>query len=187
LKLLFITIHQMLVSVYIILSRFSLSQFIYIYLLSVYLLYVFSSFLSQNYFLNCIEWRFQYSICFLNHWFSLVKLSQKAVIRKICLFLRLYTVVPSKKRKSQYANRVNLSSLLFILQRHYRHIFTGIYRFHKINSCRHDNIMAFELRYYNADSYQRRYGIRNWTPMFIGTPCILVNMLILRLLVTLFT
>jgi len=159
LKLLFITIHQMLVSVYIILSRFSLSQFIYIYLLSVYLLYVFSSFLSQNYFL----------------------------IRKICLFLRLYTVVPSKKRKSQYANRVNLSSLLFILQRHYRHIFTGIYRFHKINSCRHDNIMAFELRYYNADSYQRRYGIRNWTPMFIGTPCILVNMLILRLLVTLFT
>ena len=56
------------------------------------------------------------------------------------------------RRKLQYTNRVNLSVLTFILQRHYRHIFTAIYRFHKINSSRHNNNMDFEIRYYNANS-----------------------------------
>ena len=50
----------------------------------------------------------------------------------------------------------------------YRHIFTAIYRFLKIYSSRHNNIMSFKIRYYNANLYQRRYRI----PMFIGTPCI---------------
>ena len=58
------------------------------------------------------------------------------------------------------------------MRRHYRHIFTTIYCFNKINSSRHNTIMAFEIRYYNANSYQRRYRIRYWIPMFIGTPCI---------------
>ena len=31
--------------------------------------------------------------------------------------------------------------------------------------------MAFEIRYHNANSLQRRYPIRHWIPMFFGTPC----------------
>ena len=38
-----------------------------------------------------------------------------------------------------------LATLQFILRIHYRHIFTAVYRFHKINSSRHNNIMAFRL------------------------------------------
>ena len=34
-----------------------------------------------------------------------------------------------------------------IKQETHRHIFTVIYRFHKINSSRHNNILAFEIRY----------------------------------------
>ena len=41
--------------------------------------------------------------------------------------------------------------------------------FHKINSGRHKNIMAFEIRYYNADSEQRRYRIE--FPCIFLTPC----------------
>ena len=42
----------------------------------------------------------------------------------------LHTVVPSKTRKLQYTNRVNL--------------YTAIFRFHKINSSKHNNIMALK-------------------------------------------
>ena len=62
---------------------------------------------------------------------------------------------------------------MFILRRHYRHIFIVFFPFHKINSSRHNNIMAFEIRYYNANFKQRRYPIRHWIPMFFGTPCTL--------------
>ena len=64
------------------------------------------------------------------------------------------------------------------MRRHYRHTFTVFYPFHKINSSRHNNIMAFKNRYYNANSWQRRYRIRRWIPMFFGTPCI-IKLLIL--------
>jgi len=66
---------------------------------------------------------------------------------------------------------LNFLSSLFILWRHYRHIFSVFYPFHKINSSRHNNIMAFEIRYYNANSLERRYRIHHWIPMFFGTPC----------------
>ena len=49
----------------------------------------------------------------------------------------------------------------------FRHIFTAIYWFHKINYSRHNKIMAFEIRYYNADSEQRKSQIRHWAPMLI--------------------
>ena len=45
-----------------------------------------------------------------------------------------------------------MSVLLLILQRHYRHIFTVFYPLHKINSSRHNNIIVFEIRHYNANS-----------------------------------
>ena len=90
------------------------------------------------------------------NWFSKVIPTEKAVICKIfvcyvhILFVMfwLHTVVLSKTRKLQFTNRVNLSVFTFILRRHYRHIFTAIYCFHKINSSRHNNIVAFEIRYY---------------------------------------
>ena len=31
--------------------------------------------------------------------------------------------------------------------------------------------MAFDIRFYNANSEQRRYRICHWIPMFFGTPC----------------
>ena len=75
-------------------------------------------------------------------------------IDTFCLFncfdcIRLYY---KKTRKLQYtANGVNLS--VFTCSCGY--IMTSItvfYPFHKINSSRHNNIMAFEVRYYNANS-----------------------------------
>ena len=74
----------------------------------------------------------------------------------------------------QYTSRVNLSVFkLFILRRHYKHIFTVFYPFHKINSSRHNHIISFEIRYFNVNSNQRRYRSRHWIPcMFFGTPCI---------------
>ena len=44
------------------------------------------------------------------------------------------------------------TGVLSITVRRYRHIFTATYSFHKINSSRHNNIMAIEIRYYNANS-----------------------------------
>ena len=72
-------------------------------------------------------------------------------------------------------NRIQLVCLYFdcirlYLQRHYRNVLTTIYSFHKKNSSRH-NIKAFEIRYYNSNSQQRRYRNRHWIPMFNGTPC----------------
>ena len=84
----------------------------------------------------------------------------------------LHTVVLSKTRKLQFTNRVNLSVFTFILRRHYRQFFTVFYPFHKINSSRHNHITAFEIRYFNVNSNQRRYRSRHWIPMFSGTPCI---------------
>ena len=94
----------------------------------------------------------------------------------ICLFMFwLHMVVLSKSRKLQFTNRVNLSVFILHLEKDYRHIISAIYRFHKINSSRH-NIMAFKIRYYYANSQQRRYRIRHWIPMFIGTPCISIRL-----------
>ena len=45
-----------------------------------------------------------------------------------------------------YNLSVESPSSLFILGRHYKHIFAVFYPFHKINSSRHNNIMAFEIR-----------------------------------------
>ena len=55
---------------------------------------------------------------------------------------------------------------MFILRRHYIHIFAAIYRFH-------NNIMAFEISYYNANSIQRRYPICHWIPMFLWHPVVI--------------
>ena len=57
-------------------------------------------------------------------------------------YIRLYLV--KQENCSMQAEKTCPSSL-FILRRHYRHIFTAIYRFHKINSSRHNNSMAFEI------------------------------------------
>ena len=85
----------------------------------------------------------------------------------------LHTVVLSKTRKLQNTNRVNLSVFTVHLAETFWHICTVIYRFHKLNSSRHNYIMALEIRYYNANSKQRRYRICHWFPMFFGTPCII--------------
>ena len=77
--------------------------------------------------------------------------TEKAVIRRILvwyvynLFVYVLTVVLSKIRKLQYTNMSKLVRLHFSI--YYRHIFTAIYRFHKMNSRKHINIMAFEIRY----------------------------------------
>ena len=64
------------------------------------------------------------------------------------LNLKTSIYVLSKTRKLQYTNRVNLSlSSLYILWRHYRHIFAVFYPLQKINSSRHNIIMAFEIMY----------------------------------------
>ena len=66
-----------------------------------------------------------------------------------CLFMFwLHTVVvklSKQQKKLQYTNRVNLSVFTVHLVDHYRHIFTVIYVFHKINSSRHNNIMGLKL------------------------------------------
>ena len=66
--------------------------------------------------------------------------------------LTAYTNLLRKTRNLQYTNRVNLSVFTVHLAETYKNIFTAIYRFHKINYSRHNNIMAFEIRYYNANS-----------------------------------
>ena len=63
--------------------------------------------------------------------------------------LTVYGIVFSKTRKLQYINRVNLSDLHCSSCGYIRHIFPVFYRFHKINSNSHNNIMAFEIRYFN--------------------------------------
>ena len=61
----------------------------------------------------------------------------------ICLFMFwLHTVVLSKTRKLQFTNSL-LVRLHIIIE-------TAAYRFHKINSSRHNNIRGFKIRYYNA-------------------------------------
>ena len=102
-----------------------------------------------------IQWRIRYSFFKIILWLSIVMPTEKDVILRVssamshvvcscfdcyvtcCLFMFwLQTVVFSKTWPSS----------LFILQRHYRHIFTVYCPFHKINSSRHYNIMAFEIR-----------------------------------------
>ena len=94
-------------------------------------------------------------------WFSIVIPSEKAVICKSfvcyvhifyvclcfdCIQIQLHLV------KQENCSIQTCPSSLFILRRHYRHIFTVFYPFHKINSSRHNKIMAFEVRYYNSNS-----------------------------------
>ena len=92
-------------------------------------------------------------------WFSIVIHTEKAVIRKIfvCyvynLFVYVLTAVQgvlSKRRKLQSKLvRLHCSSCVDIIW----HIFTAIYRFfHKINSSRQNNTMAFEINYYYTNS-----------------------------------
>ena len=59
--------------------------------------------------------------------------------------LTVYGIVFSKTRKLQYINRVNLSDLHCSSCGYIRHIFPVFYRFHKINSNSHNNIMALKL------------------------------------------
>ena len=56
-----------------------------------------------------------------------------------------HTVILSKKENYSIQTEQTCPSSLFILRRHYRHIFTAIYRFHKINSSRHNNIWLLQL------------------------------------------
>ena len=90
----------------------------------------------------------------LVQWYLLRKLQSVRVSSAMftfCLFMFwLHTVV--KQENCSIQTEETCPSLLLILRRHYRHIFTAIYPFHKINSSRHTNIMAFEIRYYNANS-----------------------------------
>ena len=92
-------------------------------------------------------------------WFSIVIPTEKTVIRKIfvCFVYNLlvyvltaYAVVLSKTRKLQFTNTVNLSVFTVNISKTlYRHLYS---LFHKINSSRHNNIISFEIRYYNANS-----------------------------------
>ena len=94
-------------------------------------------------------------------WFSIVIPTEKAVICKsfvcyvsilfvyVLTFIRLYLV---KQENCSIQTEKTCPYSLFILQRHYRHIFTVFYPFHKINSSRHNIIMAVEIRDYNANS-----------------------------------
>ena len=66
----------------------------------------------------------------------------------ICLFM-FRVQQENYSLQTEYTEYTCPFSLL-ILRKHYRHIFTAIYCFHKINSSRHNNIMAFEISYYNA-------------------------------------
>ena len=69
-------------------------------------------------------------------WFSIVIPTEKAMI---CKSFVCYV-------------HITFVNVLTALRRHYRHVFTVFYPFHKINSSRHNNIIAFEIRYYNANS-----------------------------------
>ena len=87
-----------------------------------------------------------------------------------CLFMFwLHTVVLSKTRKLQFTNRVNLSSL-FILRRHYLHILTAFYPFHKSLA---DIIilwllkLGIKLLIHNKDDIQ----FVTEFPCFLGTHC----------------
>ena len=73
--------------------------------------------------------------------------TEKAVIRKnfVCYAYNLFVYVLTAYRLVKQEN-------YRIKQETHRHIFTVIYRFHKINSSRHNNILAFEIRYYNDSS-----------------------------------
>ena len=62
-----------------------------------------------------------------------------------------YGCTYSKTRKLQYTNRVNLSVFTVHLAETLD-TFAVFHHFHKINYSRHNNIMAFEIRYYNANS-----------------------------------
>ena len=93
-----------------------------------------------------------------------------------CLFMFwLHTVVLSKTRKLEHTNRVNLSVFTVHLAETLDTSLQSFTLFFKKNSSRHNNITAFEIRYYNANSVQRRYPIRHWIPMFFGTPCIIMG------------
>ena len=76
---------------------------------------------------------------------------------KILWFIIVHYCVLSKTRKLQYINRVNnCPSSLFILRRHYRHIFTAIYRFHKITLA--DIIIVFSTKLWkNTDTVWLKY------------------------------
>ena len=113
-------------------------------------------------------------------WFSLVIPTEKAVICKsfVCyvhILFWLHMVVLGETRKLQHTEyrqsklvRLHCSSCEDIVNTSFHTVF---YPFHKINSSRHNNIIAFELRYYNAYSWQIWYRIRHWIPMSIATPC----------------
>ena len=90
-----------------------------------------------------------------------------------CLFMfwlhTVVLVVLSKTRKLQFTNRVNLSSL-FILRRHYLHILTAFYPFHKSLA---DIIilwllkLGIKLLIHNKDDIQ----FVTEFPCFLGTHC----------------
>ena len=63
-----------------------------------------------------------------------------------CIQIQLHLV------KQENCSIQTCPSSLFILRRHYRHILTVFYPFHKINSSKHKNSMAFEMSYHNAIS-----------------------------------
>jgi len=73
-----------------------------------------------------------------------------SVTNSICFdCIRLYLV---KQENCRIQTEETCPSLLLILRRHYSYIFTVFYPFYEINSRRHNNIMAFKIRYYNANS-----------------------------------
>ena len=88
-------------------------------------------------------------------WFSKVMHTEKALIRMnlVCYVYNFFVfVVLSKKRKITVWKQSKLVLLHCLSCGDNTHIFTAIYPFHKINSSRQNNTMAFEIRYYNANS-----------------------------------
>ena len=111
--------------------------------------------------------------------FSIVIPTEKVVIRKIfvCYVYNLFvyvltaTVVLSKTRKLQYTNRVNLSVFtVHPAETLYRHIFTVFYPFHKINSSRHNNIMALKLGITMLNHNKDDMEFVTEFPCFLGHP-----------------
>ena len=127
-----------------------------------------------------IQWRNLYRLFKIILCFRIVIPTEKPEIWKsfVCyvhiLFVYVLTPYDRKTRKiAVYKQsklfRLHCSSSGDIID--IRHIFTVFYPFHKINSSRHNNIMAFEIRYYtllihNKDDIQFVIEF----PCFLGHP-----------------
>jgi len=102
----------------------------------------------------------------------------ETIVLKTTIFEKR-TIVFKKRSFSIFRRRFHNKTIVFLKNENVnipRHIFTVFYPFHKINSSRHNDIMAFEIMYFNINSYRRRYRIRHYKiPMIFGTSCIILS------------